>query len=193
MRRSSGTLRAVDSIEAGIDVADRAGSLVLADITPISEEQARAATRLPGWTRGHLVTHLARNADAIRNMVEGALADEPREQYPDGMAGRVAEIDAGADRDVATLVADFVASHEALVDAWRRMPPDAWSRPGIWLWNGPQPVMTTLLRRRRELLVHRIDLDLGATTAELPADYVEAEREWLPTNRTRETWPDAPW
>ena len=183
----------MDSIEAGIDAADRAGSLVLATLTPITDEQARAGSRLPGWTRGHLVTHLARNADGIRNMVEGALADEPREQYPDGMAGRVAEIDAGADRDAATLVADFVSAHDALVDAWRQLPADAWSRPGIWLWNGPQPVTTTLLRRRRELLVHRIDLDLGARPTDLPADYVEAEREWLTTNRTRETWPDAPW
>jgi hypothetical protein len=76
---------------------------------------------------------------------------------------------------------------------WRQLPADAWSRPGIWLWNGPQPVATTLLRRRRELLVHRIDLDLGARPTDLPPDYVEAEREWLTSNRTRETWPDAPW
>ena len=60
----------MDSIEAGIDAADRAGSLVLATLTPITDEQARAGSRLPGWTRGHLVTHLARNADGIRNMVE---------------------------------------------------------------------------------------------------------------------------
>jgi maleylpyruvate isomerase len=183
----------VSSIASGIDAADRAGSLVLASLTPFTDEQARAASRLPGWSRGHVVTHLARNADGIRNMVEGALADEPRGQYPDGMAGRVAGIDAGADRDAAALVADFVASHDALVDAWRQLPADAWSRPGIWLVTGPQPVETTLLRRRRELLVHWIDLDLGAVPADLPADYVEADREWLTTTRTTEAWPDAPW
>jgi maleylpyruvate isomerase len=183
----------VSSIEAGIDAADHAASLVLASLTGLTDEQARAGSRLPGWTRGHVVTHLARNADAIRNMAEGALADEIREQYPDGMAGRVAGIDAGADRDAAALVADFVAAQDALMATWRQLPTDAWARPGIWLFTGPQPVETTLLRRRRELLVHWIDLDVGASPADLPADYVETEREWLTTNRTTETWPDAPW
>ena len=35
--------------------------------------------------------------------------------------------------------------------------------------------------------MHRIDLDLGASPADLPADYVEAEREWLTSDRTRVT------
>ena len=40
--------------------------------------------------------HLARNADGVRGMVEGAIAGEEREQYPHGAEGRAADIDAGA-------------------------------------------------------------------------------------------------
>lgn len=180
-------------VEAGIEAADRAAALVRAGVAGLTDEQARGPSRLPGWTRGHVLTHLARNADGLRNMVEGALADEPREQYPGGNEAREAEIDAGAGRDPATLVADFADAHRALMDAWRRMPAEAWARPGIWLVGGPQPVDATPLRRRRELLVHWVDLDLGGTPADLPDDYVQTDGAWLRSQRTTDTWPDAPW
>jgi maleylpyruvate isomerase len=31
-----------------------------------------ADSGLPGWTRGHLLTHVARNADALRNLLTWA-------------------------------------------------------------------------------------------------------------------------
>jgi maleylpyruvate isomerase len=140
-----------------------------------------------------VLSHLARNADGIRNMAEGAIAGEEREQYPGGADGRVREIDEGADREVAILVADIETSNRALIDAWRRMPDDAWSRTGVWLVGGPRPIDYGLRARRRELLVHWVDLDLDATPADLPADFVAAELDWLRAQRTTETWPDAPW
>jgi hypothetical protein len=47
--------------------------------------------------------------------------------------------------------------------------------------------------RRREILVHLVDLDAGVRAGALPPDYVAADLEWLRRFRTRETWPDAPW
>ncbi len=176
-----------------IEAADHAGSLVLASVRGFTDDQARAASRLPGWSRGHLLTHLARNADGVRGMVEGAIAGEEREQYPHGAEGRAADIEAGAGRDPATLVTDFETSDRALVDAWHRMPDDAWTRTGAWLATGRQPMDYTLRSRRRELLVHWVDLGLGATPADLPDDFVEVERDWLLEHRTTDTWPDAPW
>jgi len=181
------------SIEARIDAADQAGVLVARTIDGLTDEQARAASRLPGWTRGHVVTHLARNADGIRNMVEGAIVGEEREQYPGGAEGRAHAIDAGADRDPLTLLDDFVTADRALVEAWHRMPDDGWSRTGLWLASGPQPIEYGLRARRRELLVHWIDLGLDATPADLPGDFVAAELDWLREHRTTTTWPDAQW
>ena len=180
-------------VATAIDAADHAGSSVLATVRGLTDDQARGASRLPGWSRGHLLTHLARNADGMRGMVDGAIAGEVREQYPHGAEGRAADIEAGADRDPAKLVTDFETTDRALVDAWHRMPDDAWTRTGIWLATGPQPMDYTLRSRRRELLVHWVDLGLGATPADLPDDFVEVERDWLLEHRTADTWPDAPW
>ena len=56
--------------------------------SPGSPTTRRArASRLPGWSRGHLLSHLARNADGVRGMVEGAIVGEEREQYPHGARG----------------------------------------------------------------------------------------------------------
>ena len=181
------------SLEERIEAADRAGTLVARTIDGLTDAQARGASRLPGWTRGHVVTHLARNADGIRDMVEGAIAGVEREQYPGGAEGRAHAIDAGADRDAATLVDDFQTTQRALVDAWHRMPPEGWSRTGVWLVAGRRPIDHSLRARRRELLVHWVDLGLDATPADLPDDFVDAELGWLRDHRTTETWPDAPW
>ena len=45
---------------------------VLATADALTDTQAAAASRLPGWTRGHLLTHLARNADGFRNLLAWA-------------------------------------------------------------------------------------------------------------------------
>jgi hypothetical protein len=47
--------------------------------------------------------------------------------------------------------------------------------------------------RRRELLVHLVDLDLGVTPADLPDDYLAGDAEWLRDHRGPDTWPDASW
>jgi maleylpyruvate isomerase len=180
-------------ITAGIDAADQAGMLVLAGVVGLTDEQVRAPSRLPGWTRGHVLSHLARNADGLRGMVEGAIAGEERQQYPGGSEGRAADIEAGADRNAADLIGDFEASQRALVDAWHRMPADAWTRPGAWLVAGRRSVDSSLGARRRELLVHWVDLGLDATPADLPDDFVASAHDWLREHRTTATWPDAPW
>ena len=47
---------------AGVEVAF---GLLAVRIDGLTEDQARGLSRLPGWTRGHLLTHIARNADGL--------------------------------------------------------------------------------------------------------------------------------
>jgi len=53
----------------------------------IDDGVARGPSRLPGWTVGHVVTHLARNADSVVRRLHGAAAGVPAPQYPGGVAG----------------------------------------------------------------------------------------------------------
>jgi maleylpyruvate isomerase len=177
------------SLEATRDATER----VSTGVAQLTDGEARGPSRLPGWSRGHVLTHLARNADGIRNMVEGAIAGEERDMYPSGPDGRAADIDSGADRGASELIADFTAASAALDAAWRGMPDDAWDRLGLTIAYGPVPMRRVVWSRRRELLVHLVDLDLGVAPADLPADYLVGDAEWLREQRGPETWPDAPW
>src|SRR5690349_6033119 len=75
-------------------------------IEGLQDDDLRQPSGLPGWSVGHVLAHLARNADSVVRRLDGAARDEVVDQYPGGAAGRAAEIDAGAGRAAAELVAD---------------------------------------------------------------------------------------
>src|SRR4051812_8504979 len=79
-----------------------------------SDADITAPSLCTGWTRGHVLTHIARNADGIADTLAGALRGEIVERYPDGGAARNAAIDAGAGRPFAELAADVRDSAERL-------------------------------------------------------------------------------
>src|SRR3954468_423604 len=79
-----------------------------------SDADVAAPTLLPDWTRGHVLTHLARNADGIGRTLGGALRGEVVPRSPDGPAGRDADIELGAKRPATELIADVVDSAERL-------------------------------------------------------------------------------
>src|SRR4051812_993952 len=67
----------------------------------------RAPSLLPGWTRGHLVAHLANSGEALANVLNGLPPYASQE-------ARNADIEAGSGRSAAELIAAFNASTAAL-------------------------------------------------------------------------------
>ena len=116
---------------------------------------------LPGWTVGHVVTHLARNADAMVRRIEAAQRGEVVEQYVGGVAGRAAEIESGAKRAAADLFADVVASSAQLDDVFASLDGDDWARPVRTLAGGEHPVSDLPFHRWFEVEIHSVDLHCG--------------------------------
>ena len=83
-----------------------AQAALLEDIADLSDEVARRPSRLPGWTVGHVLTHIARNADSLVWRLEGAESGDLRDQYPGGLEQRSSDIEEGAARPAAELVRD---------------------------------------------------------------------------------------
>jgi maleylpyruvate isomerase len=174
----------MDDVHASrIAAVEDAFQRVLETVERMTVEDARGDSRLPGWTRGHVITHLARNADGNRNIVEGALANQERSQYPGGAEQRVSEIEAGAGRAPNVLIDDLRDSQGLLVAAWRQLPDEAWQCTGVWLTAGRRPVDAGPRARRRELLVHLVDLDLGVHPEDLPEDFLAEHSDWLREHR----------
>ena len=90
---------------------------LLGETILVTDEQWRAASRLPGWTRGHLATHIARHADAICRLTQWARTGERQDMYS-SPEHRAAEIEAGAGRSGLDLQIDLDTSAGRLDSAF---------------------------------------------------------------------------
>ncbi|MBO0807600.1 MAG: maleylpyruvate isomerase N-terminal domain-containing protein, partial [Actinobacteria bacterium] len=145
---------------------------LLGTIAGLTEAQARAPSLLPGWTRGHVLTHIARNADGLANLLRWARTGTQTPMYASS-AARDADIEAGAGRPAAELAADVRESASAFADEAARVPADSWTvlvtrTPG----GAGFPARQALLRRRSELEIHHVDLGAGYRPEDWPADFV---------------------
>lgn len=132
-------------------------------------------SRLPGWTVGHVLTHLARNADSHARMLSGARSGAVVDQYAGGWNGRVADIEAGAGRSEAELVGDVVASSQRLEDEWAATPEEVWETGRGRMAGGECPLHELPFRRWREVEIHHADLGLGFGWDDWTAAYVDRE------------------
>jgi maleylpyruvate isomerase len=143
-------------------------------LSALTDEQAAQPSLLPGWSVGHVLTHIARNADGFTLMVEAANRGEIGTQYPGGVAQRNADIEAGAGRNAAELVADVLAASARLEAAWAATTEASRQAEGLTV-AGPVPISSLPSRRRRETLVHHADLGLAYSWRDWPDDYVRLE------------------
>lgn len=136
-----------------------------------SDADVAAPSLCQGWTRGHVLTHVARNAEGITDTIAGALRGEMVERYPDGWDARNAAIEAGAGRPYAALVADVRDTAARLdrvlgavgeVDGWGLATAEDGTPEG-WVW-----------RRWREVEIHRVDLRTDYTPDRWPPLFVTA-------------------
>ncbi len=137
----------------------------------MGDDACCAPSLLPGWSRGHVLTHWARNADAQTRMLEAAMRGEVAAQYPGGSAQRAADIEAGAARRARLILEDARAAVDRVEHAWRRMPPDAWTRP-TGARAGQRPAWQSVWARWRETEIHHVDLGAGYTHEHWPAEFV---------------------
>lgn len=141
----------------------------------LRDEQARAPSLLPGWSRGHVLTHIARNGDSLVWRLEGAAKGELRDQYPGGLEQRQADIEAGARRGAAELVDDVAQSSAAVASVMAGLPAAAWDAPSRTSMRMVESSRDAVLARWREVVVHHGDL--GLVPVPLPPALVDV---WLP-------------
>jgi len=91
------------------DQIDDATQRLLGTARAIAEPDLRQPSLLPGWTRGHVVAHLARGADAMRTLLVGVRSGQDRPAYASAEA-REAGIERGAAQTAKDLMADLADS-----------------------------------------------------------------------------------
>jgi len=144
---------------------------LLATATALSDAQAREASLLPGWTRGHVLSHIARNADGMVNLLDWARTGTETPMYASAES-RSADIEAGADRPAADITADVRESAARFAAQAAAMPDDAWTAQVRALRGPGFPALGVLDRRLSEVEIHHVDLAAGYGPSDWPADFV---------------------
>jgi len=152
---------------------EEATGRLLTSAGKLDDDQVREPSALPGWTRGHVLTHIARNADGMVNLLAWARTGVPAPMYASA-AARAADVEAGSGRRAADLAADVHDSAQAFAAAAAAMPDQAWGAAVRALHGPPFPAIGVLERRLSEVEIHHVDLAAGYSPADWPADFVAA-------------------
>ena len=148
-------------------------------VESLPDATARQASLLEGWTVGHVLTHVARNADANAGVVEAAQRGEMAPMYPGGRTQRDGAIEAGQGRQAADLIADVRGAHQRLEQAWATTSEEVWETGLGQRVSGPATLADFVFSRWREVEVHLVDLGLrergGPDWDGLSAAYLDLE------------------
>lgn len=154
-----------------LDRINAATERLVATAARFTDAEVRAPSLLPAWSRGHVLTHLARNADGGRNLLIWARTGEETPEYP-SLAARDEQIEAGAARSTAELVADLRSAAARFATEYRKMPPQAWNRTVRWTRGQERAALRAADSRLSEVLIHHVDLNAGYTPAQWPVGFV---------------------
>ncbi|KUL20659.1 maleylpyruvate isomerase family mycothiol-dependent enzyme [Streptomyces regalis] len=138
----------------------------------LTDDDLNAPTALPGWTRAHVVGHLARNAEALGRLVAWARTGVVTPMYAD-REQRAAEIDSSAALGPDVLRVQLKSTAAELDEALAALDAPAWRAEVKSALGRTIPAAEIPWMRVREVWLHAIDLAAGVTFADLPADLVD--------------------
>lgn len=126
----------------------------------LDDARLREPSRLAGWSRGHILSHLARNADALVNLLAWARTGVESRMYATP-GDREAGINAGAGRGLAEQLADLTSSGSRFLRAAGAVPEARRSFCVLSAQGRQIPAHEVPWLRVREVWLHLVDLDAG--------------------------------
>jgi maleylpyruvate isomerase len=144
----------------------KAADDLASDVAKLSDEDVKAPSALPGWTRGHVLAHLTGISNAMARQLEYAARGETIELYDGGMDGRNKAIDMATGHDAATHLADLTAALVRAINRFNALPGIKDSSANRTGWYAPITyrggvVLDGGLALWRELVIHNSDLLTG--------------------------------
>ena len=163
-----------DPAGAAPDLADllaTADQALVRTVDGLGEAAYAEPSLLPGWSRGHVVAHLALNAESLAGVLHGAHVGQPQPMYASPE---------GRDSDIADLVTvppselreRLLAATVLFTEAMAAMQRADWDGRFERTPGGPDFALANVpLMRVREVEIHHADLDAGHSAADWPEGF----------------------
>jgi maleylpyruvate isomerase len=151
------------SLAGDIGRMQRESGMVMATVASLADDELGKPTGCAGWTRAHVIAHLARGADAMTNLASWAVTGQASPEY-ESATQRDADIEAGARQSAADLAADLERANARLLEAFQALKGGVQVRTLPTLRAGEIDAFSLPARRTTELIIHHDDL---GTTWEL--------------------------
>lgn len=161
------------SVGRAIDLLAAADQALARTMARMTEEDLRGPSLCAGWTRAHVLAHLARNADALQHLVQWAASGRETPAYA-SPEQRDGDIEESARQSLTRLRADVTSASAAFRGRVEALRGRTDLHPVVVASGRPVPGDRVPWARLREVTYHHVDLDLGFTFAQAPPEVVRA-------------------
>ena len=146
-----------------LDLLDAQTALLLATVDSLSDAVLAQPSALPGWSRGHVLGHIAGNAEGLGRRARSVIDGVPRAMY-ESPETRDADIAWRSQRSLAQHRLAVAATHDDLMRDLTALPAarlgdEIELRGGLTIRVGDLPLM-----RLQEVSIHHSDLGTGGYT-----------------------------
>ena len=146
----------------------RETDMFLATVSSLSDEELAAPSLCEGWTRAHVIAHVASSGRALVGLIDWATSGEERPLYASPEA-RAQAITALAALPREELLAEARDSAAAFADEAQRLTGEL-AAPEVKVSGRELPATSIVALRIAEVVVHHHDLDTAWTIEEADPD-----------------------
>lgn len=161
------------SLGRAIDLLADADRALEATMARMTRQDLPGPTLCEGWTRAHVLAHLARNADGLRHLVQWAASGRETPAYT-SPEQRNREIEESSKQSLPRLRADVTSAANAFRNRVEALRGRTDLHPVTFGSGVSAPGDRVPWARLREVTFHHIDLDLGFGYAQVPSEVVRA-------------------
>lgn len=163
----------MNTVATDLAQLEAAHERLITGVRELDPEALRQPSHLPGWSRAHVLVHIANNAAGLQHLLLAARTGAELRMYS-SPSTRAADLEVGVERPGEVIVADVIEnSFRFLVEA-RAMPEQAWSNRIAFTSGAPDPPTMTGNRvvelRLEEVEVHHVDLDIAYHFSDTPEE-----------------------
>ena len=145
----------------------------------ISEDQWQSPSLLPGWTRAHVATHLARGAEALTGIVLAIVEGRTVPPMYPSPEQRDTDIERGSERTGLELQIDLDTTAERLHESFDGLVGELTDVPVTLAPDITVRACQLPAVRLAEVLLHHVDLDAGFDLSQSPALAARCLLEWV--------------